>query len=219
MYPAELERLIQEYQLAATGEDTLILRKLEAIRALCGDCQGEEMIFAGEITGEFCRVIRLLQAKQEKAADVPAVAPPTHTIGWMAGPVERPMPYRHGQELLAAFYDYFKAEHQIPYAEIRDYPFQDEDEKKQKVNSTMLDYVARINTFANKYLCELFTREEIYAADTFDDILFTYQHLELIIARFNTKNDAGDTVKKRLNIRSALRKLNEFKCVEEAKRR
>ena len=216
MYHRELEQLIQEYRHAETGEDTLILRKLEAIRALCGDCKGDEMIFASEITGEFCRVIHLLREKQEKAVPVPPVPP--QTSGWIGQTREQAVPYRHGQELLAAFYDHFKDENELNYADVRNYPFRDEAEKKQKVNSTLMDYVARINTFANKYLCELFGMEEIYAAGAFDDILFTYQHLELIIARFNTKNADGETVKKRLNIRSALRKLNEFKCAEEARR-
>ena len=214
MYHRELEQLIQEYRHAETSEDTLILRKLEAIRTLCSDCKGEEMVFAAEITGEFCRVIHLLRDKQDKTI----IAPPApRTVGRIEQNREQAMPYRHGRELLGAFYDHFKEEHELCYADIKDYPFRDEAEKKQKVNATLMDYVARINTFANRYLWELFGAEERQAAGVFDDVLFTYQHLELIIARFNTKNADGETVKKRLNIRSALRKLNEFKCAEQAR--
>ena len=49
--------------------------------------------------------------------------------------------------------------------------------------------------------------------DTFEPIVFIYNNLELIIAKFKTTNNNGDTIKQRLNIRSALRKLNDFKQI------
>ncbi len=215
MHHIELNRLIQEYRNAETSEDKLILRKLEAIRALCSDCKGDEMIFAHEIADEFCRVIHLLRDKQEKTIIAAPVLP--RVTGWIPQR-EQTLPYQNGRQLLGAFYNHFKEEHELSYFDIKDYPFKDEADKKQKVNSTMMDYVARINTFSNKYLSEMFGAEEMQAAGVFDDILFVYQHLELIIARFSTKDANGESVKKRLNIRSALRKLNEFKCAEEARR-
>ena len=42
-------------------------------------------------------------------------------------------------------------------------------------------------------------------------VLFTYENLELILATFPTRDENGQIVKQRVNIRSALRKLNEFK--------
>ena len=47
--------------------------------------------------------------------------------------------------------------------------------------------------------------------DTFEPIVFIYNNLELIIAKMKTTDEEGKVVKQRLNIRSALRKLNEFK--------
>ena len=103
----------------------------------------------------------------------------------------------------------------MDYAKIATYPFESNDERKKKVNSTLQDYVARIYTFANKYLSELYSREEIWSSGCQDDILFIYNNKEYILAKFNTKEENCETIKQRLNIRSALRKLNEFKCAEE----
>ena len=77
--------------------------------------------------------------------------------------------------------------------------------------STAKDYTARVKTFADKYLQTIPRMWESYRNHGGDTILFTYKYLELIIASFETKNEAGETNKQRNNIRSALRKLNEFK--------
>ena len=78
----------------------------------------------------------------------------------------------------------------------------------------MKDYAARIKTFAysEQYLQSMIETGELGdLCVTADPVLFTYDNIELILARFNTKDDAGQSVKQRLNIRSALRMLNEFK--------
>jgi hypothetical protein len=84
----------------------------------------------------------------------------------------------------------------------------------------MIDYCNRIKTFSKKYLHEIYPEDSIpsiihgeYADEyeTYEPIVFTYNNLEHILAKMKTTNENGETVKQRLNIRSALRKLNEFK--------
>ena len=90
---------------------------------------------------------------------------------------------------------------------------------KTKTESTMKDYVARIKTFAysGRYLDELLESGAIGFSTINDDpVLFTYKNIEIILARFNTKNTNGTSIKQRLNIRSALRMLNEFKKYKES---
>jgi hypothetical protein len=84
----------------------------------------------------------------------------------------------------------------------------------------MWDYCNRIKTFAKKYLYEIYPEDSIPRVihgedaddyETFEPIVFVYNNLELILAKMKTTNENGETIKHRLNIRSALRKLNEFK--------
>lgn len=192
----------------ATGDEKLIRRKLEAIAALLADCTAEEFVFANEITAEFCRLITLLREQRQKQDSFAAQRYPEYRYQPKAH-------YRHGHELLCAFYDHFKKEHELPYNEIASCHFEDEADRKSKINATLLDYVARIYTFTNKYLYEVFPVEIIAAAGVFDDVLFVYDNLEIILAKFNTKDENGNSIKQRLNLRSALRKLNEFKCASE----
>jgi hypothetical protein len=86
----------------------------------------------------------------------------------------------------------------------------------------MWDYCNRIKTFAKKYLYEIYPEESIPRVihgedaddyETYEPIVFVYNNLELILAKMKTTNENGETVKQRLNIRSALRKLNEFKQI------
>ena len=108
----------------------------------------------------------------------------------------------------------------MSYWEIENRRFESNEERRQKVNLTMWDYCNRIKTFSNKYLFEIYPAESIpyvihsdNADDfqTFEPIVFIYNNLELIIAKMKTTDENGKVVKQRLNIRSALRKLNEFK--------
>mgnify|MGYP003295227188 CR=1 FL=1 len=98
--------------------------------------------------------------------------------------------------------------------------FESNEERRQKVNLTMWDYCNRIKTFSNKYLFEIYSAESIPLIihgdnaeefESFEPIVFVYNNLELIIAKIKTTDENGEVVKRRLNIRSALRKLNEFK--------
>jgi hypothetical protein len=130
--------------------------------------------------------------------------------------------YEYDYEVLADFYDHFKrpGEDQLSYWQIEGYEFENEEHRRSLVNLTMIDYCNRIKTFAKKYLHEIYPEDSIpriihgESADdyeTYEPIVFTYNNLELILAKMKTTNENGETVKQRLNIRSALRKLNEFK--------
>ena len=128
--------------------------------------------------------------------------------------------YEYDCQVLGDFYDYFKGDYPLCYWEISGYDFKDAEERKKLVNLTIYDYVNRIRTFANKYLKEIYPDEVIphvmhndpsEHCESFEPIVFIYNNLELIIAKMKTTNENGEVVKQRLNIRSALRKLNEFK--------
>ena len=217
MHSQELELLMREYRNAETNEDKLIKRKLESIAALCSECKSDEFVFANEITVEFCRVISLLREQHKKSATLEnmVVSPAKSDYhSFIAYPNENETHYSCGYELLGAFYNHFKKENEINYYEINGYPFSSETERKEKTNSTLLDYVARIYTFANKYLHEIFSAEIIAASNASDNIIFIYENLEMILAKYNTKDENGVSVKQRVNIRSALRKLNEFKRMQ-----
>ena len=217
MYHKELECLINEYKNASSKEDVFVKLKLESIASYYSKCDRHESIFANEIVAEFCRLIHVLKEQNRQKAQL-VEREDTDSIlsdGFVPCHKERVGRYECAYYLLEAFYNYFKKEDELDYAKIATYPFESNDERKKKVNSTLQDYVARIYTFANKYLSELYSREEIWSTGCQDDILFIYNNIEYILAKFNTKDENGETIKQRLNIRSALRKLNEFKCAEE----
>ena len=86
-------------------------------------------------------------------------------------------------------------------------------------------YVNRIKTFSKKYLHEIYPLDTIPNVihgdgadeyESYEPIVFIYNNLEIILAKMKTTNESGETVKQRLNIRSALRKLNDFKQAKEA---
>jgi len=214
----ELEHLIEEYKSGTSKEDKLVLRKLEAIAVLLDDCAESEFTFAGEITAEFCRIIDKINNKMEKdISDITFSGRFSGTSNFVPFVHEKPvqMNYHSGYHLLGCFYDHFKSEHELSYFEINVYKYESDEERKYLTNSTLLDYIARINTFASRYLYELIDVDTVRSSDVPDDIIFVYNNLEFIIPRFSTKDENGETVKKKLNIRSALKKLNRFKCETE----
>lgn len=224
MYHKELECLINEYKNASSKEDVFVKLKLESIASYYSKCDRHESIFANEIVAEFCRLIhvlkeqnrqRLQSIEREEVDNIANYRPRNLSTGFVPYRKEQEIRYECDYQLLGAFYNHFKKEHELDYYKIDTYPFESDDDRKKKVNSTLQDYVARIYTFANKYLSELYSREEILSSGSQDDVLFIYDNIEYILAKFNTKDESGKTIKQRLNIRSALRKLNEFKCVEE----
>lgn len=195
----ELDNLVSEYKNATTRADRLIKRRLDAIVNCYDECSLEEREFADEITVEFCRLISLLkeqhQKELEEAASGSFTVPESARNNYVSfsHTDNARIPYTCGEELLDTFYEHFK---------------------DKMVEVTLRDYIARINTFAysEKYLGEMLSKGELGPQEiSVDPVLFTYTNIELIIAKFNTKDENGNSVKQKLNIRSALRKLNEFK--------
>ncbi len=234
IFYVEFDNLLSEYRNPNTREDKLIKHKLESIIALYDCCDVEEREFADEITLEFSRIISLLknqhrkelmeitqkyQELENKSENSPAAYVPLCRQDQVDA-------YEYDRDVLSAFYDHFKrsGENQLFYWQIEEYEFENEAERREKVNLTMWDYCNRIRTFAKKYLYEIYPEESIPSVvhgegadeyETFEPIVFIYNNLELILAKMKTTNENGETVKQRLNIRSALRKLNEFKQEQE----
>ena len=222
----DFDNLLNEYKNATSREDKLIKHRLDSIVALYDACDLKEREFADEITLEFSRIIALLKNQYRKQIIELTEKLEAAQTGNLDNKSIRSSHlnddscYEYDYEVLGAFYDYFKGDYPLYYWQISEYEFKDNEERKQLVNLTIWDYVNRIRTFANKYLQEIYPDEVIprvmhdefgEPCETFEPIVFIYNNLELIIAKFKTTNDGGDTIKQRLNIRSALRKLNEFK--------
>ena len=192
-YCADLEALLNKYSNAQSREDVYIKRTLENIAAQFEVCTPDQRYYADVITRDFCRIMELLLKQQAAKKACPEVG-------------ERDLRYRNGTELARAFYNHYKQAGQVDYMEISGAL---ENGRKDLVNPTMKDYVARIYTFCGpKYLGEMFREQDL--GDT-DPLLFVYDHIEMILATFRTRDHQGQIVKQRVNIRSALRKLNEFK--------
>jgi hypothetical protein len=130
--------------------------------------------------------------------------------------------FEYDREVLEAFYNHFAKEGQLPYWQIEEYVFEGDEQRKKLVNLTLWDYCNRIKTFANKYLFEIYPEniipkvihgENADEYESYEPVVFIYNNLEMILAKF--KIGEGRGAKQRLNIRSALRKLNEFKQFEQ----
>lgn len=230
IFYVDFSNLLREYAEPVTREDKLIKHKLDSIVALYDSCSVEERKFADEITFEFSRIIALLKNQHrqelmelsEKHQELGNIQKNTPTLHRQA----QNDSYEYDYQVLADFYDYFKrhGDDQLSYWQIDGYEFESEEHRRALVNLTMIDYCNRIKTFAKKYLHEIYPEEIIphilHGEDaddyeTYEPIVFTYNNLELILAKMKTTNEKGETVKQRLNIRSALRKLNEFKQEKE----
>ena len=228
IFYGEFEQLLNEYKEATSREDKLIKHRLDSIVALYENCGVEECEFADEITLEFSRIIALLknQYKNEiveltkKCEALQQDQESVHTLYIPAVSSEQSNTFERDFEVLEAFYNHYLEDGQLPYYMIDGYVFENNEERKKKVNLTMWDYCNRIKTFAKKYLFEIFPEETIpniiHGEDaedfeTYEPIVFIFNNLEIILAKIKTTNENGETIKQRLNIRSALRKLNEFK--------
>ena len=186
----DLLNLLREYENLATKEDRFIRHSLEQIADLHRKCDKSEYYYADAITRNFCRVIELLEQKQETSGQ----------------PRAEQLPFCNGDELIGAFYNHFKSPEQVDYWDIDRALYNGQ---QALVSPTLKDYAARIRTFCSpKYLGEMFTASQLQDRDP---VLFTFENLELILATFRTRDALGNIVKQRVNIRSALRKLNEFK--------
>ncbi len=204
MITKKFDELFDKYKNSNYISERRIKLKLKEITACHEECTLEEQEFTNEIIDKFCELIALLEERNEEERqalifkyDALGTLSSGNVENFVASPNEH-LRYSTGEELLTDFYNYFI---------------------KVKTESTMKDYVARVNTFAysGKYLYEMLESGTL-GVKTFDcdPILFTYQNIELIIAKFNTKDENGNSIKQRLNIRSALRMLNEFKKYKES---
>ncbi len=229
-----LEQLIAEYKTAATKEEQLLLRRLQVIKAHLVDCGEEEFIFADEIVSEFCRIIYKMKEQGEKTAaeakksleDLPGTGKPLSGFVslYNEGNIPSNLSYATADELLVDFYNAFRNEQKRKTeTERKQHPAVErliELTEPIEVNSTVKDYVARINTFTRRYMGDLPRTMELWTRQTrkIDPVVFAFLNIELILAEFETKNDDGSINKQKSNIQSALRKLNEFKRLKAQKK-
>lgn len=220
IFYADFDNLLSQYKNATSREDKLIKHRLDSIVALYDSCELKEREFVDEITLEFSRIITLLKNQHRK--QIIELTEKLDNQYMTTAHLNDDSVFKKDCEVLGAFYDYFKGDYPLCYWQISEYEFKDNEEKKKLVNLTIYDYVNRIKTFANKYLEEIYPNDVIPRVmhdepgepfETYQPIVFIYNNLELIIAKMKTTNKNGEVVKQRLNIRSALRKLNEFKQV------
>ena len=214
----EFGDILNKYKDATSRSERRIKLKLSEIDSCYRECSVEEREFADDIIQKFCELIKLLDEENddERQALIYKYEGMMEQNGWVTCQKEA-MPYETSDMLLGAFYDRFKNPEELPYAQISQMSVKD---RKGLANSTLIDYVARIGTFVNSYLWDMPRVAELWSQESIntqlDPVLFTYSHLELILASFDTKDERGQPVKQKVNIRSALRKLNEFKREQEA---
>ena len=193
----EFENLRAKYANPMTTEEKILKMKLDEIDKYYNECSPEESLFTDEIIRAFCNFIEKLEEAHIIECNILETRIEELDTG-VGGTTLEPIPYEDGDELLFDFYRSFAQTHK---------------------QSTINDYVARIKTFTNRYIHTIPRVWEMYRREScekkVDIVLFTYRNLELIIACFDTKNDMGETDKQKNNIRSALKKLNEFKRARE----
>lgn len=195
MYCSDFNLLRQKYANPKTSEEIDIKRSLDVIAKLFNMCDESEYYYAEVITRHFCRIINAIEKKKVTA---PAKAQPV--------PANNSTHYLTAADLMRDFYNYYKKPEHVDYQEINSALDQG---RKDLVNLTIKDYVARIYTFSGpRYLGKMLDPQVL--ADV-DPVLFTFEHIEHILATFKTRNDQGEIIKQNVNLRSALRKLNEFK--------
>lgn len=226
----DFDKLLREYGNPETREEKLIKHRLDSIVALYENCSVEEREFADEITLEFSRIIAILKSRHQKEifeitqkhGELQNEKDGFAASGLSFQKCTNGPSYEYDYEVLEAFYDHFRKPEQLPYWELENFEFENDEQYKKLVNLTMRDYTARIKTFANKYLCEIFPKniipnvihgENAEDYESYEPVVFVYNNLEVILAKFEISEGAGK--KQRLNIRSALRKLNEFKQAQE----
>lgn len=198
MYSAEFNALQQKYANAKSPEELEIKRSLDVIAKLFKMCDESEYYYAEVITRHFCRVVNTIEKKNKKTVSFDSQ--PQSTLP------DRTMRYPSADDLMRDFYNHYKKPEQADYREIGNAL---EHGQKDLVNPTMKDYVARIYTFSGpKYLGKMF---DLQAQPDVDPVLFTFENIELILATFKTRDAQGNILRQNVNLRSALRKLNEFK--------
>lgn len=198
MISKNFDELYGKYKDATYVGDRRIRVKLKEILACYDECLPDEQEFTNEIIDKFCELIDLIEARNEEERQAlifkyDNCQSSSVSAFQISSQIEGESTYQIADELLVDFYNSFI---------------------NSKTESTMKDYVARIKTFAysGRYLGEMLDAGVLGVRTIdIDPLLFTYENIEMILARFNTKDENGESVKQRLNLRSALRMLNEFK--------
>lgn len=202
----KFDELFNKYSDASYIADRKIKVKLKEIIACQEECDSYEHQFTYEIIDKFCELISLIEDRNEDEKQILLLkyegnesVQKQNLSSFVAYESneefneEDSFTYRKAATLLDDFYNSFI---------------------EKKSASTMKDYVARIKTFAcsNQYLNKMIRSGELGTKKLdIDPILFTYKNIEIILAKFDTKDENGVVIKQRNNIRSALRLLNEFK--------
>lgn len=226
IYYADFSDLLREYREPKTNEDKIIKAKLNTIVDIIENCIEGEGLFADEITLNFSHIIALIKNLYQKS--IIELTQKCENLQARSGRSQLAyMPQAQGitesqfeydYEVLDSFYNHFAKEGQLPYWQIETFQFENDEQRKKLVNLTLWDYCNRIKTFANKYLFEIYPEniipkiihgEDADEYESYEPVVFIYNNLEMILAKFKVGEGKGS--KQRLNIRSALRKLNEFK--------
>lgn len=224
----DFSKVLLEYKTPVSREEKLIKHKLESVVSLYDNCSLEEREFADEIMLECARIIMLLNNKHKK--EVLALERRYDALKEQFGvtedflcrdlQLEQESEYQYDREVLEAFYDHCKGDFSLSYWEIDSHKFASAEERKKNVNLTIWDYCNRIKTFAYKYLYEIFPEDSIHGVihgdeaddfESYENVVFVYNNIDTILKKFKTTDENGNSVKQRLNIRSALRKLKELK--------
>ena len=201
--PTDLLRLLKKYEHAAKKEDLYIKKLLKDTVEQFEGCEEDEYYYADGIARNLCRVIEIMEKTHAKEMEAPKLEA-SHSVQYM--PNHENVCFTNSMDLMQAFYNHFKDPEQVDYLDIGRAL---ESGQKELVNPTMKDYVARIYTFSGpKYLDQLFSPQVL---GDIDPVLFVYENIELILATFKTRDNQGNIIKQNVNLRSALRKLNEFK--------
>lgn len=225
MAKTKFEELYEKYTKDIDPDYTVdrkIRAKLKEIIICQEECNPAECEFTYQIIDKFCELIELIEDRNsdsyhallykygeldetpEPSTRFINPSPETSTTRYMGlvpvenAPAKNITRYPSADALLTDFYNRFS---------------------QRRSESTVKDYAARIKTFANsnQYLKEMLRTGELGIRETnMDLVLFTYENIELILARFNTKDEHGVAIKQRNNIRSALRMLNDFKKERES---
>ena len=190
----KFDQLMETYKNATDTEGRRIRVKLREIAACYEECTVEEQEFLYDVVDKFCELVDLIHDREDSRCNA--------MCGQYGADAYLPMvqcdlpqtPFcQDGNSILLNFHNHFI---------------------KRKSPSTMQDYVARVRTFAysKNYLPSMLRSGELGIRElTMDPVVFTYQNIEQILARFQTKDENGVSIKQRNNIRSALRLLNDFK--------
>lgn len=209
MHPFPMKELIDDFKNPSCKEEEIIKEKLTIIQSLYSENNGSSY----KIINEFCDIYTYIKKINNdhinKIANEYENKFQNHIENKSSfiTQSQNAKKYINADILLHDFYNFWKKEDELPYNEIR---YMSVIERKNYVNPTLFDYVARIKSFAKSYVNEI-CDESILPDDLNERILFVYNNIEVIVSNFKIKDENNNISKQRQNTRSALRKLNEFK--------